>query len=150
MRAKQIHEEGGQKTFALVLDTGDEVVSELTNFAKDNGLDASSLTAIGAFSGAKLGYFDMERKEYKEIPVEEQVEVLSLVGDIAPKDDGEPQVHAHVVVGRFDGTTRGGHLLEAHVRPTLEVVVTESPEHLQRTTDEETGLALIAIEGEVR
>ncbi|MDQ3912423.1 MAG: DNA-binding protein [Actinomycetota bacterium] len=150
MRAKQIHEEGGQKTFALVLDTGDEVVSELTNFAKDNGLDASSLTAIGAFSDARLGYFDMERKEYKEIPVEEQVEVLSLVGDIAPKDDGEPQVHAHVVVGRFDGTTRGGHLLEAHVRPTLEVVVTESPEHLQRRTDEETGLALIAIEGEVR
>ena len=148
MRAKQIHEERGQKTFALVLDTGDEVVSELTNFAKDNGLDASSLTAIGAFSDARLGYFDMERKEYKEIPVEEQVEVLSLVGDIAPKDDGEPQVHAHVVVGRFDGTTRGGHLLEAHVRPTLEVVVTESPEHLQRRTDEETGLALIAIEGE--
>jgi predicted DNA-binding protein with PD1-like motif len=148
MRAKQIHEEGGQKTFALVLDTGDEVVAELTSFAKDKGLDASSLTAIGAFSGAKLGYFDMGRKEYEGIPVEEQVEVLSLVGDIAPKDDGEPQVHAHVVVGRYDGTTRGGHLLEAHVRPTLEVVVTESPEHLQRRTDEETGLALITIEGE--
>jgi predicted DNA-binding protein with PD1-like motif len=147
MRAKPLYEDRGRKTFALVFDTGDEVVTTLTDFAKDNDLDASNLTAIGAFSDAKLGYFDMERKEYKEIPIEEQVEVLSLVGDIAPRDDGEPQVHAHVVVGRSDGTTRGGHLLEAHVRPTLEVIVTESPEHLQRRTDEETGLALIAIEG---
>jgi predicted DNA-binding protein with PD1-like motif len=146
VRAKQIYEERGRKTFALVFDTGDEVIAELTSFAKQNGLDASSLTAIGAFSDAKLGYFDMERKEYKEIPVEEQVEVLSLVGDIATKDDGEPKVHAHVVVGRFDGATRGGHLLEAHVRPTLEVIITESPEHLQRRTDEDTGLALIAID----
>ena len=146
MRAKHLYEERGRKTFALVFATGDEVVAILTDFAKDNDLDASSLTAIGAFSDAKLGYFDMERKEYKEIPVEEQVEVLSLVGDIAPKDDGEPQVRVHAVLGRSDGTTRGGHLLEAHVRPTLEVIVTESPEHLQRRTDEETGLALIAIE----
>ncbi len=147
MKAKQIHEERGQKTIALVFDTGDEFMLELTNFAKENDLTASSITAIGAFSDATLGFFDMEKREYEEIPVEEQVEVLSLVGDIAPKGDGEPQVHAHVVVGRSDGTTRGGHLLEAHVRPTLEVIVTESPEHLQRRTDKETGLALIDIRG---
>jgi predicted DNA-binding protein with PD1-like motif len=144
MRSKQIHEEQGQKTFALVFDTDDEFMSELTSFAKDNDLSAASLTAIGAFSGATLGYFDMEKKEYEKIPVEEQVEVLSLVGTIAPKDD-EPQVHAHVVLGRSDGTTRGGHLLEAYVRPTLEVVIIESPEHLQRRTDEETGLPLINL-----
>jgi predicted DNA-binding protein with PD1-like motif len=148
MKAKQIHEERGQKTFALVFDTGDEIMAGLTGFAKANDLAAASLTAIGAFSDATLGYFDMERKEYKKIPVDEQVEVLSLVGDIAPKEDGEPQVHAHVVVGKSDGTAGGGHLLEAHVRPTLEVVLTESPEHLQRKTDEETGLALISINGE--
>ncbi len=145
MRAKQVHEERGQKTFALVFDTGDEFVSGLTSFAKDNALSAASLTAIGAFSDATLGYFDTEKKEYKEIPVEEQVEVLSLVGDIALKEDGEPQVHAHVVVGRSDGTTRGGHLLEAHLRPTLEVVLIESPEHLQRRVDEETRLPLIRL-----
>jgi uncharacterized protein len=145
MEAKQIHEENGQKTFALVFDTGDEVIAGLSGFAAENGLDAASLTAIGAFSDATLGYFDMERKEYKEIPVEEQVEVLSLIGDIAPKEDGEPQVHAHVVLGRFDGTTRGGHLLKARVRPTLEVVLTESPEHLRRRTDEQTGLPLLDL-----
>lgn len=147
MQAKQIHEEQGQKTFVLVFDTGDEVLAGLTQFAKDNALDAASITALGAFSDAMLGYFDMERKDYKKIPVEEQVEVLSLVGDIAPKEDGEPQVHAHVVLGTSDGATRGGHLLEAHVRPTLEVIVVESPEHLRRKTDEETGLPLVTIEG---
>ncbi len=145
MEAKQLHEEEGQKTFALIFDTGDEVMAGLTGFAKDNGLDAASLTAIGAFSGATLGFYNLETKEYEKIPVDEQVEVLSLVGDIAPKEDGEPQVHAHVVVGRSDGTTRGGHLLEAYVRPTLEVILVESPEHLRRKFDEGVGLALIEV-----
>ena len=144
MRAKQIHEERGQKTFVLVFDTGDEVVAELTNFAKENGLSAARFTAIGAFSDATLGYFDMEKKEYEKIPVDEQVEVLSLVGDVA-LFEGEPKLHAHAVLGRSDGTTRGGHLLEAHVQPTLEVVIIESPEHLRRETDEETGLPLLAV-----
>jgi len=145
MRAKQIHEQGGEQTFALVFDTGDEVISELTRFAESNGLNAASITAIGACSSAALGYFDVERKEYAKIPVEEQVEVLSLVGDIASNEDGEPQVHAHVVLGRSDGTTRGGHLLEAYVRPTLEVILVESPRHLRREWDEEVGLALIRL-----
>jgi uncharacterized protein len=145
MEAKQIHEENGQKTFALVFDAGDEVMAGLSSFAAENDLNAASITAIGAFSDATLGYFDMERMEYKQIPVDEQVEVLSLLGDIAPKENGEPQVHAHVVLGRSDGTTKGGHLLEAHVRPTLEVILTESPKHLRRRTDEETGLPLIDL-----
>lgn len=145
MKAKMIHQEGGEKTFALVLDKGDEVVSGIQNFARENALDAASITAIGAFSDATLGYFDVEQKEYEEIPVDEQVEVLSLVGDIA-LNQGEPELHAHVVLGRRDGTTRGGHLLNARVHPTLEVVLTESPEHLRKKTDTETGLALISIE----
>ncbi len=144
MKAKLIYEEQGEKTFALVFDPGDEAMEELTNFAKENGLSAAHFTAIGAFSDATLGYFDMEKKEYEEIPVDEQVEVLSLVGDIA-LFEGEPKLHAHTVLGRSDGTTRGGHLLGAHVQPTLEVVIVESPEHLRRETDEETGLPLLAV-----
>ena len=144
MKSRLIDGEGGEKTFVLVLDTGDEVVSEITTFARENDLDAASITAIGAFSGATLGYFDIVEKVYEKIPLEEQVEVLSLIGDIA-LNEGEPELHAHVVLGRRDGTTRGGHLLEAHVRPTLEVVLIESPHHLRKTTDEETGLALIDV-----
>ena len=144
MKSRLIDGEGGEKTFVLVLDTGDEVVSEITTFARENDLDAASITAMGAFYGATLGYFDIVEKEYEKIPLEEQVQVLSLIGDIA-LNEGEPELHAHVVLGRRDGTTRGGHLLEARVRPTLEVVLVEAPDHLKKRTDEETGLALIDV-----
>jgi predicted DNA-binding protein with PD1-like motif len=143
MKAKLL--EHGTKTYAVVFKTGDEVKSGLTAFAKDQHLGASRFTAIGAFSSATLGYFDWQTKEYQRIPVREQVEVLSLVGDIALKDNGEPEVHAHVVVGKADGTAHGGHLLEAHVRPTLEVIVVESPVHLHRQLDPESRLALIRL-----
>lgn len=144
MKAKLIHEHEGQKTFALVFDKGDEVAAGLLSFAKENGLAASHFTGIGAFSGVTLGFFDWEKKDYRKLHIREQVEVLSMIGDIA-LNEGEPKVHAHVVIGKSDGTAHGGHLMEAHVRPTLEVLIVESPEHLRRKTDEETGLALISL-----
>jgi predicted DNA-binding protein with PD1-like motif len=128
----------------MVLDKGDEVISSLLAFAKDNNLSASHFTAIGAFESVTLGFFERDRKDYEKIRIDEQVEVLSLVGDIASEDD-EPKVHAHVVVGKKDGTAHGGHLLEARVWPTLEVILIESPGHLQRKLDNETGLALIRL-----
>jgi predicted DNA-binding protein with PD1-like motif len=144
MKSKMLHEADGQRTFALVLDIGDEVVSGIRDFATRQDLTASHFTAIGAFSAVVLGYFDWKRKDYLRISVKEQVEVLSLIGNVVQKD-GEPQVHAHVVLGKADGTAHGGHLLQAHVRPTLEVIVVESPEHLRRAHDEASGLALIKI-----
>ena len=128
----------------LVFDTGDEVVSTLTKFAKDQRISAAHFTAIGAFSDAGIGYFDWQKKDYLKNQVNEQVEVVSLIGDIA-LDGGNPKVHAHVVVGKKNGTTMGGPLLEAHVRPTLELVLQESAEELKRTFDAESGLALIDI-----
>lgn len=143
MRSKVIND-GPERTIALIFNKGDEVVSTLQHFAKEHGLTASRFSAIGALEGAVLGYFNWERKEYDHIPVQEQVEVLSLNGDIA-LDGDEPKVHAHTVLGRRDGSTVGGHLLEATVRPTLEVVLVESPGYLRKKCDRETGLALIDI-----
>ena len=142
MKGKLISE-GPQRTFAVILDTDDEAVRCLTAFAKEHRLSASQFTALGAFRDCVLGYF-WEKKDYRRIPIQEQVEVLALVGDIALNDD-EPKLHPHVVVGKSDGAAHGGHLLEAHVRPTLEVIITESPAHLQRRSDPETGLALIRL-----
>ena len=144
-----IHEDSesgsrGEKTFALIFETGEEVMAGLKQFTKDRGFTAGHFTAIGALSDVKLGFFDWEQKHYKNIPLTEQVEVLSLVGDIALKE-GDPTLHAHVVVGKSDGTAHGGHLMEAHVRPTLEVILVESPSLLRRTMDPESGLALIDI-----
>jgi predicted DNA-binding protein with PD1-like motif len=144
MRSKLIHETGGERTFALIFEIGDEAMAGLEGFAREQRLGAARFTAIGAFQEATLGYFDWQAKEYRKIPVQEQVEVLSLVGDIALQD-GEPKVHAHVVLGRSDGSTRGGHLLEAHVRPTLEVMLVESPAHLTKEHDPASGLALIRL-----
>jgi predicted DNA-binding protein with PD1-like motif len=131
-----------ERSFALILETGDEVVATLERFAAEQCLTASRFTAIGAFMSATLGYFDWQTKAYEKTPLEEQVEVLSLVGDIALAD-GKPKLHAHVVLGRRDTTTRGGHLLEARVRPTLEVLLTDAPRHLRRRFDAASGLALI-------
>jgi uncharacterized protein len=90
-----------------------------------------------------LGYFNWEATDYEEIPIDEQVEVVSLDGDVALKDD-EPQIHTHVVVAKRDASAHGGHLLEATVRPTLEVILVDSPTHLRKRFDPQTGLALIA------
>jgi predicted DNA-binding protein with PD1-like motif len=144
MQAKLINGDG-EKTFALVFDTGDEVMAGLLAFAKEHRLGASHFTAIGAFHDVTLGYFDWQRKDYRRIPIHEQVEALSLVGDIALGEDGQPKVHAHAVVGKSDGTAHGGHLLEAHVRPTLEVTLVEAPRYLRRKFDKESGLALIRL-----
>jgi uncharacterized protein len=144
MKSKLLNE-AGERTFALVFETGDEVVSLLKKFASEHKPRSAHFTAIGAFQDVVLAYFDCEARHYRKIPVQEQVEVLSLAGDIAWAEDGKPVVHAHVVVGRSDASTRGGHLMEAHVRPTLELILTESPRHLERKHDPESGLALIRL-----
>jgi uncharacterized protein len=136
--------EASESTFALICDAGDEVISGLKAFAADPGVAVSRFTAIGAFKDALLSYFDCRKKEYKKIPIREQVEVLSLAGDTT-LEDGKPNIHAHVVLGKPDGRADGGHLLEAHGRPILEVILTESPKYLTRYFDEESKLALIRV-----
>jgi predicted DNA-binding protein with PD1-like motif len=143
MRWKQIEDE--PKMFVLIFETGEEIASALQQFSKNQGLAGSSFKAIGALSYAKLGWFNWKTKKYDPACVlDEQVELLSLIGDIALKD-GEPQVHAHAVVGRSDGSAHGGHLLDARVRPTCELILTESPTHLQKKLDPESGIALIQL-----
>jgi uncharacterized protein len=134
-----------EKTFAIVFDKGDDPVQGIAAFARDQRLAAAHFTGIGAFSDLVVGYFDRERKDYTRITIDEQVEVLSLTGDIAVGERDEPQVHAHVVVGKADGSAHGGHLLEAHVWPTLEVVLVQPPAALRKRFDPDTGLALIAL-----
>lgn len=141
MRTTQRHVDTTTVT-VVVFDKGDEVVAGLVEAATTHDIEGAGVTGVGAFARATLGFFDRERKDYERIEVDEQVEVLSLVGDIT-LDDGEPMAHLHVVVGRRDGSTVGGHILEAEVWPTLELVVTGLPDALHRVHDPETGLALI-------
>lgn len=146
MQAKRIND-NNPETYAVVFDPGDEVIAGLTYFAEEQALNAGRLTAVGAFERATLGYFDTDQKTYLRIPVEEQVEVLSMLGDIT-REGGKRTVHTHVVLGKRDGSTIGGHILEANVRPTLEVIIEDYPHYLRRRHDEATGLALIDLQAD--
>lgn len=145
MKSKLVGESGGERTFVLILDPGEEAFSTITGFAERKDVGAASLTALGAFSRATVGWFDLGNKAYRKIPVAEQCEVLSAIGDIALDDDGKPSLHIHVVLGLSDGSTRGGHLLEGFVSPTLEVTLVEMPAHLRRKKRPELGIALIDL-----
>jgi uncharacterized protein len=146
VKAKLVADNAGERMHVVVLDTGEEAFSSLTKIVRSLEISAASLTAIGALEKATVGWFDIARKTYKKIEVAEQCEVLSAIGDVAVADDGQPSLHVHVVLGLADGTTRGGHLLAATVRPTLEVVMTETPALLRRKKRSDLGIALIELE----
>lgn len=131
--------------FALILSEGDEVIENLTRFSREKKLGVSQFTGIGAFSKSQFGYFDPGIKDYIKIPLDEQAEVLTLLGDITINEE-KYKVHAHTVTGLRDGSTRGGHLLKGFVSPTLEIILTESPVYLHRSYNEKYGLALIDLQ----
>ncbi|MTV12482.1 MULTISPECIES: PPC domain-containing DNA-binding protein [Bradyrhizobium] len=143
MKSKLVSDAPSAQVHVVVLDSGEEAFGALTKFANDAKVTAASLTAIGAFERATVGWFDFASKSYRKIEINEQCEVLCAVGDIATGDDGKASLHTHIVLGLSDGSTRGGHLLAGIVRPTLEVVVTEAPARLRRRKRPELGLALI-------
>lgn len=137
------------RKWLAVLDPGEEVIEALKRLAKEHGISAASFVALGAFQRARLAYFDWRDKRYHPIPVDQQVEVVTLAGDMVPDEAGNPSVHAHAVLGLPDGHTRGGHLAEGHVRPTLEITVTETPAHLVRRRRPEMNLSLIDMDSPV-
>jgi uncharacterized protein len=147
MKSKCVGTNEDAQVHVVILDAGEEAFATLTRFANEAGISAASLTAIGAFERATIGWFDMTSKSYRKIEVNEQCEVLSAIGDVAIGDDGKPSLHVHIVLGLADGSTRGGHLMSGIVRPTLEVVLTEVPSTLRRRKRPELGIALIDLGG---
>jgi predicted DNA-binding protein with PD1-like motif len=134
----------GEQTrqYAVIFYQGDEGFSGLLEFAEKYHVESAHFTAIGAVSAATLGWFDPQRKMYKKVPIVGQHEVIGMSGDIALYQ-GKPVVHTHMVVGSPDGTTHGGHVLDAYVSPTLEVMVTVDPIAMKKRLDPETNLTLI-------
>lgn len=145
MQHRLLAADAGDRTFILVLDQGDEAFECITAFAEREGVTAASITAIGAFRAATVAFFEFQTKNYRKIPVEVQSEVLSMLGDVAVDDAGKVSLHLHVVLGFEDGSTKGGHFLEGYVRPTLEVVLRETPVELRRRHRADLGIALIDV-----
>ena len=119
MQTRLINQAGQQRTFVIVLDSGDEVMACLKRFVEQERVDAARFIAIGAFRSAVLGYFDWETKDYQRIPVDEQAEVAAFTGDVAYGPDDQPSLHIHCVLGCRGGRAVAGHLLDGHVRPRL-------------------------------
>ena len=142
MKVREVHHQTG-RVLVVVCDKGEEAVAAVGAALREQQMRAARVTAVGGFAEAEVGWFDRERNDYRRIPVAEQVEVLSLLGDVAERE-GEPVLHVHAVLGRFDGSTVGGHLLRGRVWPTLEVIVSEVAPELAKRVDPETGLALIS------
>jgi predicted DNA-binding protein with PD1-like motif len=130
------------KEYAVIFGEGDEAFSGLLAFAQRYRVTSAHFTAIGGLSSGTLAWYDPQRKMFKKIPIDGQVEVVSMIGDVALYN-GKPVVHAHMVVATSDGSTRGGHVLAAFVSPTLEVMVTVDPIAMQKRLDPENGLTLI-------
>jgi uncharacterized protein len=145
MRTKLIND-GTRKSYMLALENGDEAVSSIEGFVLEKGIGFAELTGGGAFSDAVLepGYSYRETKGYCKIIVREQVEVVCFLGEVALSQDSKPILHPHVVVRRADGVEIGGQLIEAHVRPTMAAVLTQSPQHLNKFKDGDRGLPTIA------
>lgn len=142
MKFKILNQSAQETTYAVIFGTGDEVFSGLTQFAEENHIVAARITGIGSIHNGTLAWLNPETKKFRMIHIDQQAEVLSLLGDIAIYQ-GKPVVHVHMVVGFGDGTAHGGHLLEAHVWPTLEVIVTSYPRPLYKQFDAEKGIAVI-------
>jgi|SRR5580704_2187434 predicted DNA-binding protein with PD1-like motif len=142
MQVRLLNPEEATRQYEVIFYQGDEAFSGLAEFAEKYHVTSAHFTAIGALNGATLGWFDPQRKMYKKIPVKGQEEAIGMSGDIALYK-GKPIVHTHMVLAGPDGTTHGGHVLEAYVSPTLEVMVTVDPVTMQKSFDPATDLTLI-------
>jgi predicted DNA-binding protein with PD1-like motif len=144
MKHKAVRNGGAARVFVLIFDIGDDVLSELQNFAEAQHIFAATLLGIGGFQRATVAYYNMEPQRYEPISVDEQVEVISFTGNIA-EYERKPKIHAHVLLGYRDGHTAGGHLLSAVVRPTLELTLQELSVSLQRRDRPDIGIPLIDL-----
>jgi predicted DNA-binding protein with PD1-like motif len=133
----------GANTYVLVLGQGDQVQAAILAFAKDYHVVNAHFSAIGAVRDPEVAWFEESLKRYKAMSLHEQMEVLTLSGDIALGVAGQPVVHAHLVLARSDGEAWGGHLIEATASPTIELYLTTYSEPLYKRLDPATDLQLI-------
>ena len=130
--------------YIVRLETGDEVISTLSNFSEKEKITGGFLYGLGAVKDATLGYFDLEKKEYLKKTFNEEYELSSLVGNIY-YFEGKPGVHAHVTLSGKDFNVIGGHLFSAKITGTGEFFIYVSDDILERKKDSQTGLNLLDL-----
>jgi uncharacterized protein len=153
VKSKLIAESELGRRYVLVFERGDELMAEVKAFAERERLRAAEFTGIGAVSSAKLAAFDPDKRGYVDIADPGQAELVSLNGRITLPKDADPanppeerQLHVHCVLSHEDGSTIAGHVFELVIRPTCEVFVAESAEHVARREDPDSGLPVISLD----
>lgn len=141
MKYKLISTSGKIKTYLIVLYRGDDILSGMTEFAEKLNIRFAHFSGVGAISSGRLGSYDRGREMYHIIPIKGQAEITSFIGNIAVYN-GKPVVHVHMSVSQSDGTMRGGHLFNAIVWPTLEIMVTVEPTPVYKKKENDTGFVL--------
>lgn len=131
--------------YVIRFEDGEVFPGRLLEFLATRSIFSGTFTGIGAMSRVRLAYFDTSIRAYADLDVEEQVEVLALVGNVARHSE-QPLVHAHITLGRRDYSTLGGHLREGVVCPTLELYLRAGSETIERTVDERYGLPSLELE----
>lgn len=144
MKHREIGAQHGVRRFAVVFDRGDDALKSLQQLCERETIIAAKLSGIGGFGKATVAYYDVDTKRYEPIAVDEQVEVLSLLGNVTLYQNA-PKIHAHCVLGHRDGRTTGGHLLAGIVRPTLELFIDELGQPLHRSDRADVGIPLIEL-----
>ena len=144
MEAKKIRDASGEQEYVIIFHTDDDALSGLTDFVIQNKIHNGHFTAIGAVKNATLGWLDLGEKAYRSIPVTQQSEVLSFIGDVAVYK-GKSTIHAHAVLSGPSGTSIGGHVWQLVVNPTLEVFLTVDAPVLTKEPDSASGLNLIDV-----
>jgi uncharacterized protein len=144
MRDRMLSTTPSGRSYALVFDLDDDVLTDFQQFCERENIYAAFFYGIGGYRTATLAYYDMGKKRYEPIDVDEQVEVVSFIGNVT-NFEGKPRIHAHCVVGHRDGHTTAGHLLQGVVSPTLEVMLQDGNVPMQRTQRPEIGIPLIDL-----
>jgi predicted DNA-binding protein with PD1-like motif len=128
----------------LRLDPGEEVMKTLLNFVAREDIRGGYFVAFGGFSRVRLCYFDVHARQFKTYDIDQQVEVVSLLGNVG-RDNRRPIIHMHAAVSDAQAHTSSGHVAEGTVQPTLEVFLTRLEGTLRRRRDPSTGLELLAL-----
>ena len=132
----------GQRRFLLRLETGEETLERLRSFADEQKINAGVLRGLGALRSAELAFYHLADKRYETFPVEEETEVVGLVGNLSRGEEGQSVAHLHVILGRRGGSTLGGHAMRLVVSATLELDLEVFPGTLRRQLDPAVGLPL--------
>jgi predicted DNA-binding protein with PD1-like motif len=139
-----IYAQLGTDKYVMRLESGDDILQSVRQFATAKRLGASLIEGIGSLSKVKLGHYDFKTKQYRYETFEDDLEILNLSGNIASMNR-RPLPHVHVTLGRRDFSVIGGHLDEGSSANMVEISISKLPGKLLKSRDEELGLNVLQL-----